>query len=86
LRFFIPLADWDYEKQIGAIGKVRDVRHPIGAVMTQRSQLLLIPMWAYDHDMRTHMKLAGRGREQNQNCVAMDVQEIGLFFILCHPR
>jgi NAD(P)-dependent dehydrogenase (short-subunit alcohol dehydrogenase family) len=24
------LADWNYEKQIGAVGQVRDIRHPIG--------------------------------------------------------
>jgi hypothetical protein len=56
----VPLADWNYEKQIGAVGKVRDVRHPVRPVMTQYSQLLLIPMWAYDHDVRTNMKLAAR--------------------------
>ena len=56
----VPLADWNYEKQISAVGKVRDVRHPVRPVMTQYSQLLLIPMWAYDHDVRTNMKLAAR--------------------------
>ena len=56
----VPLADWNYEKQIGSVGKVRDVRHPVRPVVTQYSQLLLIPMGAYDHDVRTNMKLAAR--------------------------
>src|SRR5229473_5490106 len=56
----VPLADWNHEKQIGAVGKMRDVRHPRGPVMTQCLQLLLILMGAYDHDVRTHVKLAAR--------------------------
>jgi hypothetical protein len=55
-----PLPDWNYEKQIGAIGKVCDVGHPVRPIMTQYSQLLLIPMRTYDHDVRTHVKLASR--------------------------
>jgi hypothetical protein len=60
LRFFVPLADGNYQKQIGAVGKVRDVRHSVGPIMTQCTQLLLIPMRAYDHDVRTNMELATR--------------------------
>ena len=30
----VPLVNWNDEKQIDAVGKVRDVRHPVGSVMT----------------------------------------------------
>jgi len=45
---------------IGAVGKMRDVRRPVDPFTTQCLQLLLILMGAYNHDVRTHVKLAAR--------------------------
>jgi hypothetical protein len=57
ISLFIPLADWNHEKQIAAVRKPRNVRHPIRSVVAERLQFLLILMRAYDHDVRADMEV-----------------------------
>jgi hypothetical protein len=47
----------DYQIEIGAARKVRDVGHAVGSVVTKRLQLFLILMRTDDHNVRTDVKI-----------------------------
>src|ERR1700739_1801401 len=53
---FVPLAEGEYEVQILAVWKMRDVRHACRTIVAYRLQLFLVLMRAHDHDVGTHMK------------------------------
>ena len=47
----------DYQIEIGAARKVRDVGHAVGSVVTKGLQLLLMLMRTDDHNVRTDVKI-----------------------------
>jgi hypothetical protein len=52
----LPLPDRHHEIKVSLAWKVRNIRHPIGTVVTQFLQFVLILVRRHDHDVRTDVE------------------------------
>src|SRR5215471_4435118 len=57
---FVPMPEGQHQVQILTVRQVSNIRHTVGAIVAELLQFFLVLVWAYDHDVRPHMKVFAR--------------------------